>query len=134
MKFISIRKVKTEEEKLKHTVKTEEEKVKHTHRFKDRIFVISIETNWSRDGLRFKSDNLRRGCRLQDGGAVQRRSEKRCRGIDRRGGREARLARGGIREHDAFLGHEMRAQQGLSVVVSRWLGSGKAKAQERGMR
>ena len=33
-------KVKTEEEKLKHTVKTEEEKVKHTHRFKDRIFVI----------------------------------------------------------------------------------------------
>jgi len=40
LKFISIRKVKTEEEKLKHTVKTEEEKVKHTHRFKDRIFVI----------------------------------------------------------------------------------------------
>ena len=35
---------------------------------------------------------------------MQGRSEKRCRGIDRRGGREARLARGGIREHDAFLG------------------------------
>jgi len=30
----------------------------------------------------------------------------------RRGGREARLARGGIREHDAFLGHEMRGLAG----------------------
>ena len=30
LKFISIRKVKTEEEKLKHKVKTEVEKVKHT--------------------------------------------------------------------------------------------------------
>jgi len=30
----------------------------------------------------------------------------------RRGGREARLARGGIREHDAFLGREMRAPAG----------------------
>ena len=28
------------------------------------------------------------------------------------GGREARLARGGIREHDAFLGHEMRGLAG----------------------
>jgi len=27
-------------------------------------------------------------------------------------GREARLARGGIREHDAFLGHEMRGPAG----------------------
>ena len=43
---------------------------------------------------------------------MQRRSEGRCRGIDRRGGREARLARGGIREHDAFLGHEMRGPAG----------------------
>jgi len=30
----------------------------------------------------------------------------------RRGRREARLARGGIREHDAFLGHEMRVPVG----------------------
>jgi len=30
----------------------------------------------------------------------------------RRGGREARLARGGIREHDAFLGYEMRGPAG----------------------
>ena len=43
---------------------------------------------------------------------MQGRSEKRCRGIDHRGGREARLAQGGIREHDAFLGHEMRGPAG----------------------
>ena len=30
----------------------------------------------------------------------------------RRGRREARLARGGIREHDAFLGHEMKGPAG----------------------
>jgi len=73
----------------------------------------TIETNWSRDGLRLKSDNLRRGCRLQDRGAVQGRSESRWRGIaHRHGGREARLARDGIREHDAFLGHEMRGSAG----------------------
>jgi len=30
----------------------------------------------------------------------------------RRGGREARLARDGIREHDVFLGHEMRGPAG----------------------
>ena len=75
----------------------------------------TIETNWSRDGLRLKSDNLRRCCRLQDRGAVQGRSESRWRGImiaHRRGGREARLARGRIREHDALLGHEMRGPAG----------------------
>jgi len=65
------------------------------------------------DGLRLKSDNLRRCCRLQDRGAVQGRSERRWRVIaHRRGGREARLARGGIREHDAFLGHKMRGPAG----------------------
>ena len=56
----------------------------------------------------------------------------------RRSGREARRARGGIREHDAFLGHGMRGpagtgRGGLGVVASRWLGGGKAKAQGRGM-
>ena len=30
----------------------------------------------------------------------------------RRGGREARLARGGIREHDAYLGYKMRGPSG----------------------
>ena len=43
---------------------------------------------------------------------MQGRSEKQCRGIDRRGGREVRLARGGIREHEAFLIHEMRGPAG----------------------
>jgi len=62
---------------------------------------------------RLKSDNLKRGCRLQDGGAVQGRSESRWRVFaHRRGGREARLARGGIREHDAFLDYEMRGPAG----------------------
>jgi len=39
---------------------------------------------------------------------VEGRSESRQHVAYRRGGKEARLARGGIREHDAFLGHEMR--------------------------
>ena len=44
---------------------------------------------------------------------MQGRSVRRWRGIaHRRGGREARLARGGIREHDTFLGHEMRGPAG----------------------
>jgi len=44
---------------------------------------------------------------------VQGQSESRQRVVaHRRGGREARLARGGIREHDAFLGHEMRGPAG----------------------
>ena len=44
---------------------------------------------------------------------MQGRSESRWRDIaHRHGGREARLARGGIREHDAFLGHEMRGPAG----------------------
>ena len=34
------------------------------------------------------------------------------RSSSRRARREARLARGGIREHDAFLGHEMRGPAG----------------------
>jgi len=72
-----------------------------------------IETNWSRDGLRLKSDNLRRGCKLQDRGAVQGQSESQQRVVaHRRGGREARLARGGIREHNAFLFHQMRGPAG----------------------
>jgi len=44
---------------------------------------------------------------------VQGWSESRWRGsTHRRGGREARLARGGIRERDAFLDHEMRGPAG----------------------
>ena len=44
---------------------------------------------------------------------MQGRRERRWRGIaHRRGGREARLALGGIRERDAFLGHDMRGPAG----------------------
>jgi len=56
---------------------------------------------------------------------VQGRSESRWRGVDhRRGGREARFARGGIREHGAFLSHEMRGpvgtgRGGISMIGGR---------------
>ena len=82
-----------------------------------------VETNWSRNGLRLESNNLRRGCR--DRGAVQGWSEGRQRVVTRRhGGRGAWLARGGIREHDAFLGPEMRGlagtgRGGISMVGGR---------------
>jgi len=94
----------------------------------------TIETNWSTDGLRLKSDNLRRCCRVQDRGAVQGRSESQGRGIAHcRGGREALLAQGGIREHNAFLGHEMRVpgetRRGGVSMASGW----KTKEQGRGM-
>jgi len=56
-----------------------------------------------------KSDNLRRGCRLQDRGTGQGRRKSRLHVVaHRRGGREVGLARCGIREHEVFLGHEMR--------------------------
>jgi len=78
------------------------------------------------------SDNLRRGCRLQDGGAVQGRSESGWRVIaHRHGGREARLAWGGIREHYAFLGHEMRGPAGTGrsgvSMAGGWEGQGASK-------
>jgi len=51
-----------------------------------------LEQRWSW----LKSDNLRKGCRLQDRGTVQGRSESRQHVIAHRdGGREARLARSG---------------------------------------
>jgi len=73
-----------------------------------------VFSSCSRDTVQpLKSDNLRRGCRLQDTGVVQERSESQWRVIaHRRGGREALLARGGIREHDSFLGCEMRDPAG----------------------
>jgi hypothetical protein len=50
-------------------------------------------------------------CSLRDRGAVRSESQQHvvthC-----RGGREAQLAWGGIREHEAFLGHEMRGAAG----------------------
>ena len=48
--------------------------------------------------------------------AVQGQSESRWRGfVHHRGGREVRLAWGGILEHDAFLGHEMRGLAGTGL-------------------
>jgi len=63
---------------------------------------------------------------------VQGRSESRWRVIaHRRGGREARLARGGIREHDALLGHEMRGPAGTErggvSMAGGWEGQGARK-------
>jgi len=67
---------------------------------------------------------------------VQGRSEKRCRGIDRHrsspGGREARLARGGIREHDAFLGHEMRGPAGTERIGVSMAGGREGQSARKG--
>ena len=61
-------------------------------------------------------------------------SESRWRGIaHRRDGREAWLARGGIREHDAFLGHEMRGPAGTECggvsMAGEWEGQGAGKGE-----
>jgi len=72
-----------------------------------------MKTNWSRDGPRLKSDSLRRGCRLQDRRILQGRSESRQHVVaHRRGRREARLARSGIRIHEAFFEYKMRGPAG----------------------
>ena len=65
---------------------------------------------------------------------MQGQSESRWRDIaHRRGGREARLARGGIREHDAMLGYGMKGPAGTGRGVISMAGGRKAKAQGRGM-
>ena len=93
----------------------------------------TIETNLSRDCLRLNSDNFRRGCRLQDGSAVQGRSESRWRVVaHRRGGREAQLARGGIRELDAFLGHEMSGPAGTGRGGVSMAGGRKGQGARKG--
>jgi len=64
---------------------------------------------------------------------VQGRSESRWRGIAHRcGGREARLARGGIREHDAFLGHEMRGPAGTGRGGISMAGGQEGKGARKG--
>jgi len=90
----------------------------------------TVRTNWSRHGPRLRSDNLRRGYRLQDRGAVQGQSGSRQHVVAHcRGGREVRRARGGIREHEAFLGHEMRGPAGIGrggvSMAGGWQGTGK---------
>ena len=100
--------------------------------FHDSAKVKRVRQIGSRDGLRLKSNNLRRGCRLQDSGAVQGRNESRQRVVaHHRGGREAQLAWGGIQEHDAFFGHEMRGQartrRGGVSMAGGWEGQGARK-------
>ena len=69
--------------------------------------------DWSRHGSRLKDDNLRRGYRLQNKGTVQERRESRQHVVAHcRDRGEAKLVWGGIRKHDAFLGHEMRGPAG----------------------
>jgi len=61
---------------------------------------------------------------------VQRRSESRQRVVaHRRGGREAWLAWGGIREHDAFLSHNTRGPAGTGRGVDCW-GAGRQRHKE----
>ena len=56
---------------------------------------------------------------------MQGRIESRQRVVaHRRGGRELRLARGGMREHDAYLGHEMRGPAGTGRGGV-WMGGGR---------
>jgi len=64
----------------------------------------TIETNWSRDVLTLKSDNLRRCFRLQDRGAVQGQNESQWRGIAHcRGERDSRLVGEGFENMMRFL-------------------------------
>ena len=67
---------------------------------------------------------MRRGCRLQDRGAAQGRSGIRQHVVaHQRSGKEVRLARGGIREHEAFLCHEMRGPTGTGrggILIAGW--------------
>jgi len=91
----------------------------------------TIETNWSRDGLRFKSDNLRKcvvGCKI----------EAQCKGGVRADGVSSLIVAVGKRRGSLGVGlknmmQSWVAQQGLGVVASQWLGGRKAKAQGRGM-
>jgi len=63
---------------------------------------------------------------MQNRDAVQGRSESQQHVVaHRRGGREAQLARGGIREHEAFMANEIKGRAGT--------GRDGAKAQGRRM-
>jgi len=65
---------------------------------------------------------------------VQGRSESGWRVIaHRRGGIEVRLARGGIREHDAFLGHKMRGPAGTGRGGVTMAGGRNTKTHSRGV-
>jgi len=60
---------------------------------------------------------MRRGCWLQGRGALQGRSGSQQHVVAHlRSGKELRLARGGIREHEAFSGHGIRGPTGTGCV------------------
>ena len=64
---------------------------------------------------------------------MQGRSESQWRVIaHRRSGRKARLARGGIREHDAFLGHEMKDPAGTGRGGVSMAGGQKTQGTRKG--
>jgi len=65
------------------------------------------------------------GCKIEAQGKGGVRDDSMHVVADRRGVRGAWLARGGIREHEAFLGHEIRApaetgRGGVSMAGGRW--------------
>ena len=64
---------------------------------------------------------------------MQGRSESRQRVVAHcRGGREPQLARGGIRDHDAFLGHEMRGPAGTGRGGVSMAGGQKSQGARKG--
>jgi len=64
---------------------------------------------------------------------VQGRSDSRQRVVaHQRGGREAWFARGGIREHDAFLGLEMRGPAGTARGGVSMAGGRKGQGARKG--
>ena len=64
---------------------------------------------------------------------MQGRSESQWRVIaHRRGGREVQLAQGGIREHDAFLDHEMRGPAGTECGGVSMAGGREGKSAREG--
>jgi len=66
MKFILIRKAKAEEEKVETHTQVQRLDSRDAAKVKQ-LRQIGADS----DGVGLKSDNLRRGCRLQDRGAVQ---------------------------------------------------------------
>jgi len=92
LKFISIRKAKAQEGNGKNT---------HTGSkigFPRFSKSERIESDWSRDGLRLKSDDLRRGCRLL--------IEAQCKGGVRADSMSSRIVTAGDRRGSLGVGFE----------------------------
>ena len=77
--------------------------------------------------------NFRRGCRLQDRGAVQVRGGSQWHVVAYcRGGREARLTWGGIRDHEVFLDYKMRGPAGTGRVGVSMVGGRQGQGSGKG--